>query len=185
MCGRYNFIWDKQIAEMIRLKDLVWGIDPDYELPDGEVFPGQRLPVLVPGGDKAKVALEKWGIKTEGRNSLLINARSETAAERPTFRPLWLNSRCVIPASGFYEFDDKNRKYLFTPQNAGMLYMAGMLAPSGFVIMTGDADDTVAPVHHRMPILLTAGRVVSYLNGLYPADSQFENNVMLNLSVCA
>jgi hypothetical protein len=68
MCGRYNFIWDKQIAEMIRLKDLVWGIDPDYELPDGEVFPGQRLPVLVPGGNRAKVALEKWGIKMDGRN---------------------------------------------------------------------------------------------------------------------
>ena len=119
MCGRYQFTagqWEeiRQIVQAIqrRYGDNAWQ--------PGEIRPTASAPVLLGRGPE----LMRWGYQLP--NTLVINARAETAEEKPLFRESIAMRRCVIPSTGFYEWDREKRKHLFHLPGEQVLYMAGL-----------------------------------------------------------
>ena len=102
MCGRYQFS-ARQSADLLRIAQDVQrrsGEGAQLPLPDGDVRPAQRAPVLVCRGGKVVSELQTWGLPgPSGR--LIINARAETVTQKSLFRRSIAARRCVVPATAF------------------------------------------------------------------------------------
>ena len=122
----------------------------------------QVAPVLVSRGEKIVGEFQQWGLPGFRGRQQIINARAETVTEKPMFRRSIAFQRCVIPATGFYEWDAAKHKYFF--QMPGQpLYLAGIYdtinGVNCFIILTTAPNDSVAPIHDRMPLLLSHEQV--------------------------
>ena len=160
MCGRY-LIDDDDNSDIWLLFNMP---DSLQNISRGEIFPTNIAPVINCNGATAA----KWGFPHWKSNGVIINARAETALEKSMFRKPLEERRCVVPSSGFYEWDrsggrKKAQKYLLRLPGENILYMAGMINVfrdasgseySAFVILTTGASDTVALIHDRMPLIL-------------------------------
>ena len=105
-------------------------------------------------------------VSPEFRNSKLINARAETVREKPSFRDAFKSRRCLIPATGFYEWKHEGRMkqpYFIKMKNGGLFAMAGLWeswqSPEGksiesCAIITTDANGIVGKIHDRMPVII-------------------------------
>jgi len=167
MCGRYTLFTDREIQE---LEAIIAKIDEDAgksKMKTGEIFPSDFVPVLLNEQNIVKPRLFTWGFPGLKNKQLIINARAETAGEKTMFRRALDNGRCVIPSTGFYEWDEKKRKYLFSLPGSGMLYMAGLYGRFDeehcFVILTRDANASVSPIHHRMPVVVRKTEIRDWL----------------------
>ena len=124
----------------------------------GDVFPSQNAMILKGEGNHLAAEQMRWGFPGFEKGKLLINARAETALERPTFRESVQDRRCIIPARGFYEWNKSKEKFIFERKETPVLFMAGCYnwyeGQERFVILTTDANSSVAPVHNRMPLIL-------------------------------
>lgn len=140
--------------------------------PRYNIAPSQ--PVAIVRHDHARrreMALVRWGLipswsKDPTKLSLMINARAETAAEKPSFRGSLRHRRCLVPADAYYEWagkDGKRRPYMLRPAAGGPMAFAGLwehwLGADGseietMAILTVPANADVARIHDRMPVLL-------------------------------
>ncbi len=131
-------------------------------------------PVLIARLDhkgERELTLVRWGlipswVKNPAEFTTLINARAETAAEKPSFRAALRHRRCLVPTDGFYEWTGKpgaKRPHLIRPRSGGPMAMAGLvehwMGADGseietMAILTVAANATVAAVHDRMPLIL-------------------------------
>lgn len=156
MCGRY-YVDDETARE---IEKLVRQVDERLRLnrPGGDIYPGGESAVLENRGDGLIAVKKRWGFPGFQNKKLLFNARSETALEKPTFRDSLLHRRCVIPAAWFYEWDPKKQKFEFFREDFPLLFMAGFYKLIGgeerFVILTRQANRSVADIHSRMPLIL-------------------------------
>ena len=155
MCGRY-YVDDETARE---IEKLVRDLDRKLQIErTGDVFPAQNATIIK--GQEHHLAAEqmRWGFPGFEKGKLLINARAETALERPTFRESVQDRRCIIPARGFYEWNKSKEKFTFERKETPVLFMAGCYnryeSQERFVILTTDANSSVAPVHNRMPLIL-------------------------------
>ena len=110
------------------------------------------------GEEGLKADSMAWGFPGRDKKQLLINARAETALERPSFSQAVSHRRCVIPARWFYEWNPEKEKAEFSRTDGSLLYMAGFYdlfqdVPR-FIILTTQANPSVRPIHHRMPLIL-------------------------------
>ena len=141
----------------------------------GDVYPSREAAILFlsdgRGGTAKTVSarLMRWGYEMAPHTRLLINARAETIDSRPAFREDYALRRCVIPASGFYEWKRTGResvKYEFTDPGE-ILFLAGIFRPEGdsgrFVVITTAANRSMIPVHDRMPVLMGAEEIGGWL----------------------
>ncbi len=116
----------------------------------------------------AKWGLVQFGSKDAKRASSQINARAETVAMRPAFRNAWQrNRRCIIPADGFYEWTgpkDARKPIWYHRPDGDLLFFAGLYESwqptpdtwqRTFTIITTTANGLLAPIHDRMPVILT------------------------------
>ena len=159
---------DPELRELVKEMNrsaLAAGFRKEPEKPleaEGEIFPSAVVPALALNrAGEERVFPMKWGFSQRGK--LLINARVETAAEKPTFRESWLSHRCVIPASWYFEWehDEKKRagqKYALRPEASGLVRLAGLYRLEDglpvFVILTRPAADSLLWMHDRMPLML-------------------------------
>ena len=132
----------------------------------GDICPSQVAPVLVSRGEKIVGEFQQWGLPGFRGRQQIINARAETVTEKPMFRRSVAFQRCVIPATGFYEWDSAKHKYFF--QMPGQpIYLAGIYdninGVNCFIILTTEPNDSVAPIHDRMPLLLSHEQVRPWL----------------------
>lgn len=159
MCGRY-FVNEEMIRGIRR-------IDAGMDMRRKDVCPSQDAVVLAGKGHRLSAEIMRWGFPGSRRSGLLINARAETALEKPTFRDSLLRRRCVIPAGGFYEWNREKEKAMFYRDGAPVLYMAGFYCPffetNRFVILTTCANASVSPVHDRMPLLLEENELEDWI----------------------
>ena len=149
--------------------------DPDAleELgPRYNVAPTQPLTVVVQRDEGRFVEIHRWGLVPAWApgatgSGRLINARAETAAVSPAFRVAFRRRRCIVPADGFYEWRREGRRrhpYLIRPKSLGPLAFAGLWAAwrnpvtgewlVSATIVTTSANDMVATLHDRMPVIL-------------------------------
>jgi len=166
MCGR--FVTDIPADELKRIFNLIES--PQLE-PHFNVAPTQLTTVVRNLGERNRLDMLKWGLvpgwaKDQSFGSHMINASSESVAEKPAFQRAIRYRRCIIPTSGFYEWshiEEKKQPYYIRMADQSPMCLAGLWeswkAPDGseldtFTILTTAANQLVAPLHDRMPVIL-------------------------------
>lgn len=166
MCGRYTLLADElQVRQRFNILDQVENYTPSYN-----IAPGQNVFAVIYDGTKRRAGYLRWGLvpswaKDERIGYKMINARSETAHEKPSFKNLLLRKRCLIIADSFYEWQQTesgkmvNRIHL---SDKGLFAFAGLWdkwqmderALFSCTLLTKEANDFMRPIHHRMPIII-------------------------------
>lgn len=183
MCCRYFFKnYDKDLgplAEKAAGSPLIQrfrSVHPAPLVQDGEVFPGDLVPVVASNRQKIiSVFPMLWGFSVAGRSAKIVNARVETAAEKPSFRDAWRNHRCIIPASWYYEWQKLPEeqgsvkiKYAIRPKDSSITCLCGLYRLENglptFVILTAAASEDLAHIHDRMPLILPKSAVRAWIH---------------------
>ena len=143
MCGRYDFGKGATDEKMVALIKAMESKYPGM-YKTGEILPGDTAPAVIARSDKIIPVPAIFGFPGFSGGRLLINARAETAAEKKTFAESMKERRVILPATGFYEWDAKKTKYLFTVGDRTVFYLCGLYrifdGQYRFVILTR-ADD--------------------------------------------
>lgn len=193
MCGRYTVFTEDEIIEMREIIAQVNRMFGDGAVATGEIFPTNTAPVLALEHGLVAPRPVPWGFPRWDGKGVLINARCESALDRPLFAGPLLARRCVVPSTGFYEWGAPNEpdpqttlfgdapapakrgrktKLRFRLPHESMLYMAGMIgtfpdrdgrARDAFIILTTAANASMAPFHDRMPVILAANEREAWL----------------------
>ena len=183
MCGRYNLVSDARA-----LVDF-FSLDNSLEVRSRyNIAPSQDIPAIRQGPSGRTVALLRWGLiphwaKEAKIGYRMINARAETVAEKPSFRTAFRRRRCLVPATGFYEWRSVaggKQPYNICMKDGGLFAFAGLweqwrggeegVVESCTIIVT-DANDLIRPVHDRMPVILDPGDYATWLDpGMQDAD---------------
>ncbi|NMG29614.1 SOS response-associated peptidase [Aromatoleum evansii] len=178
MCGRYALY-----GPASRIRDQFTADIDELNLPPRyNAAPLQELPIVRqrPTGERV-VHLLRWGLipswsKDATIAHKLINARSESAPDKPSFRAAFKSRRCIVPASGFYEWKKlagRKQPYFIHAAGEELLALAGLWErwsnPEGdtidtFTILTTEANEAVQAMHDRMPVLLGRGDYEAWLN---------------------
>lgn len=178
VCGRFTLtVPPAQIADAFDLDEA-----PDLR-PRFNLAPGQEIATVqqAPEGGRALVR-RRWGLvpswaKDPKIGSRLINARSETVAEKPAFRAAFKRRRCLVPADGFYEWAVTPRgpkqPHHLRRRDRGLFAIAGLWERwrvgeerglETCTLLTTEANATVAPIHRRMPVILAPADWPVWLN---------------------
>jgi len=158
VCGRYSLAPDesKEIAQIVAEVQSRFG---SGSIHTGEIFPINSAPVLLAEEQKMAPKPMTWGFPSFKGKGGIINVRGETALDKPMFRRSLLERRCVVPTTGFYEWDKRKTKYHFQLPGKNVLYLAGLWSAfqgeERFVILTTTPNETIINVHDRMPVILT------------------------------
>ena len=158
MCGRFGLfdgIDDLARHFNVRAEELA-GYSPRWNI-------APAMPILTVGNGNA-VSVVRWGIPASRGNRPLFNARSETAHRLPAFRDAFQRGRCLIPASGFYEWRKQpggGKVLVWAHRSDGKpLAFAGIIGhgsgdgQQAAAIITTAPNSLTVPVHHRMPVIL-------------------------------
>jgi putative SOS response-associated peptidase YedK len=165
MCGRYSIIPGNNVADRFQVEHIQEPLLPSYN-----VAPGATMPVVTRNSPN-RLELMKWGLipfwaKDPKISYKTINARAETVASSPAFRDAFKRRRCLVPASGFYEWRKTERgkiPYFIHLKDAELFAFAGLYDvwkdPEGnelrtYTIITTIPNDLVQPIHNRMPVIL-------------------------------
>ena len=160
MCGRYQLYLDADDKELNEILNAVRKNCPEYPLPTGDIYPTNQVPIIEAQRQNTAMEIQTWGFPNFRNKGVIINARSETAAEKSMFRKALQYQRCVVPTSGFYEWTKEGikHKYLLREKGSKALYLAGIWNifedVKRFVILTTEANSSMAAIHDRMPIIL-------------------------------
>lgn len=188
MCGRFELDLKLDLEELRKI-DLDIKSKTNVLYKTGEVFPTNIVPILANSNGRPELQLMNWGIPKWDGKGHVINAKSETVAEKRLFAQALYQRRCVVPSTGFFEwnkFDNskKKDKFLFTSANDRMLYMAGIynIIKVGdefrnyFVILTRSANSTIIDIHDRMPVLLYKNELKNWLGNEQFINLLFDRN---------
>jgi putative SOS response-associated peptidase YedK len=198
MCGRFTLFLP---AEQMQLDLGLGEIPVDYQARIN-IAPSQPV-AIVRNIDSRNLEWARWGLipswaKDAAIGSRMINARAETLPEKPSFRPLLHKKRCLILANGFYEWQKKEptkakgQPYFFQLKDEKPFAFAGLWdhwqpEPDKDVvsctIITCPANECVAPVHERMPVMLSADTCYDWIqpgsvDKLMPMLSPFDPTLM-------
>ena len=171
MCGRYAAA--KDVASLV--EEFEVARPPDETLPpDYNVAPSKQVYIVVDretdDGVQRQLRTAKWGLvpswaKDPKIGNRMINARIETAAQKPSFRRAWAKRRCLLPADGYYEWyagEGPKQPFFIHRTDGGSLAMAGLFefwkdGDDWLVttcVLTTDAPDALGRIHDRMPLLV-------------------------------
>jgi putative SOS response-associated peptidase YedK len=191
MCGRFaSNAKPKDVEKEFKLGRL----NPNLFEPRFNIAPTQLIPAVLESDGERIVAALRWGLvpswaKDEKIGSNLINARAETLAEKPSFKNAFRSRRCIIPASGFYEWAKKGasakQPFYFYLKEKPVFGFAGLWdewldKESGELvetctIITTAANEVLAPVHDRMPVILQAENYDQWLDEKQQSTERLQN----------
>ena len=171
MCGRFD-----QAQSNREIDDLIARLPPGSPpLKRGEIFPTNNALALVCSAGLPAPASIAWGFPRHDGKGVLINARAESALQKPLFKKALLERPVAIPTTGFYEWQaaaGRKQKFLLTDPVRDTLWLAGFWndfaheeKPRRFAILTTKANPSVCPLHDRMPVLLAPDEVCPWLLG--------------------
>lgn len=178
MCGTYAFRKaPREVRALLREHWRPIDIPDDLWMPSYKIKPSQLAPAIV-GYDAPSVEMLRWGLLPHWmreRGKAQINAKSETAAEKPMFRAALRASRCVVLADGFFEPKGTKQPrpwYFFQGEGESLIGFAAIYALSdpgdpasaGFAILTTEPCGAVASIHDRMPVMLSTENWDEWLN---------------------
>lgn len=186
MCCRFyikendpDFVPILEGAETSGLYPRIQKAHPDPLVRGGEVRPTDVAAVLAMDKQQKPALFPMiWGFSTPGRNVPIINARSESAAEKPTFRDAWEKHRCVVPASWYFEWQHTptedgrgtvSTKFAIQPKDTEIMFLCGLYRIEenklpAFIILTRQASEDVVSIHERMPLMLPKEAIKAWIN---------------------
>jgi len=192
MCGRFvrTFTVEELIEEMnevVPSASIVSRVSDELLDPHFNVAPTTLIPVLYVENTEFVIDVMQWGFQppkstsgaTSTMPSLVINARSETVHEKPMFRGLLHDHRCIVPMDGFYEWnrDDASRgkiPFYVTRDDERRMWVAGLWrgklhdpSTNGYAqvtLLTADAKSDIAHIHHRAPCQLTLDDAIHWVS---------------------
>ncbi|RXT52793.1 DUF159 family protein [Bosea sp. Tri-44] len=189
MCGRYAITLPPEAMR----EAFAYREQPNFP-PRYNIAPTQPVPVVRLDEGRRQFILMRWGfipgwVKDPKTFPLVINVRSESAREKPSFRAAFIRRRCLMPADGFYEWhrlgegrQQENRPYLFRKPDQGFFAFAALWetwhSPDGSEIdtvamVTGSANGQMAAIHHRSPVIVPPEAFDTWLDpAAEPADLQ-------------
>lgn len=182
MCGRFSLEVDQEyVMEVLKKEYEVKNVDELELRPNHNISPGQDILAIIHDGKQNRAGFLKWGFvppfaKDEKIGYKMINARSETVDQKPSFRSSFVSKRCVIVADGFYEWKNVNgnkEPYKFKVKEEELIAFAGLWSgwkkPDGKMlytctILTTKANEVMKDIHDRMPVILDKREVDIWLN---------------------
>jgi putative SOS response-associated peptidase YedK len=170
MCGRYTLKTPvEKLAEEFSFEASSAEVPPNYN-----VAPTQQVAAVLEEGGERRLEMLRWGLipswaDDPGIGSRMINARAETAPEKPSFRRAFRGQRCLIPADGFYEWKRTNgskQPYYIYMKEGSPFAFAGLWETwkeeggpeiRSCTILTTEPNGLLAGIHDRMPVILPSG----------------------------
>lgn len=170
MCGHFIVVPRDEIDLIIREIEIENHINimPDWPARRIDAYPQSIVPLIIPDGTGLASAEMQWGYSVPWKTGVVFNTRSETALGEKS--GMWadslLNRRCIVPSFGFFEphstekavspktGKEVKQQYRFDIPGGGLLFMAAIYENDRFSLMTTKPNDSVAPVHNRMPVVL-------------------------------
>jgi putative SOS response-associated peptidase YedK len=183
MCGRYTLtFFPDRLADRFDAQLPIEDFYPRYN-----VSPTQYLPVIR-NKDERRIEMLRWGLipvwaKDPSIGNRLINARAETVADKPSFRSAFQKRRCLVLADGFYEWIKASNGKIpvrIMLKSGEPFAFAGLWEswkdPAGesidtFTIITADPNQLIAPIHHRMPVILLPENETAWLDNDVDRDT--------------
>lgn len=182
MCGRFTVTATPH--ELINR----FGVVVNSNLaPRWNVAPSQSSPIITSQGMTNELEMAGFGLEGVIAHKSLINARSETITQKPTFASAFDAHRCLVVASGWYEWQEKKKPYHIQLNDGRVMAFAGLYFMKGkvknFVIVTSEATGNLATIHHRTPLVLASNKWQTWLQGtssqaealLQPIESAYFN----------
>lgn len=170
MCSRY-YLEETFLSDLAHtLQELDAKMNRQFPIAAADIRPTMSAPIIYSEAGQRIMAPARWGFHSPKGSGIIINARVETIMEKPMFREAAENHRCLIPASGFYEWDSAKNKFRFTSESRKTMYFAGIFTSEGeeshFVILTTAANVSMSRVHDRMPLVLQPVMFADWLNDI-------------------
>ena len=174
MCGRFAMTEsEEKVMNDFQIQHSEVLLEPRYN-----ISPSQGITVIVQQDGIRKLETRQWGLIPFWAKAPkpMINARAETASEKPAFKQAFRKRRCLIPASGFFEWakeDGKKQPYFICLQDKSPMAFAGLCeewyTPDGKIvktcaILTVEANSFLQFIHHRMPVILTPAKGMNWLD---------------------
>ena len=167
MCGRF-YVQSMDIDELRKIIEEIERHNSQtgegIKVKQGEIFPTDIVPVITYDKNGTPTpSLMRWGFTKPDGKGVIINARSETVAEKAMFRSAVMNHRCLIPALHYFEWDRSNGKkvkYAIKTEEEPVIFMAGIYrfeknsSVPVFTILTTTPAENITFIHNRMPVLL-------------------------------
>ena len=179
MCGRFAFYSPAEAAAALFGVTTTAEVKPRYN-----IAPTQELAAIRDSTDgERELVMLRWGLvpfwaKEPSIGNRMINARAETVAEKPSYRNAYKHRRCLVLADGFYEWQrqgDAKTPYFISLASGEPFALAGIWenwtdketgeSLQTTSLITTDANDFMAPLHHRMPVILEARTATDWLAG--------------------
>ena len=205
MCGRFVGAFSAEVL-MDEMSEALSGANMTLSLVDDKTLfapnfntaPTHTVPILRHEESVVVVDPMQWGLvpswsKDPNVGSKMINARSETITEKPSFRQSVPRRRCIIPMSGFYEWDrsDPKRKipYFVTREDGHLMLVAGIWTPSPaldgrhtFSLITRESVDDLSYIHSRSPVELHADDALEWMCNPVPPLELFQPEIQPRFS---
>lgn len=179
MCGRFALaVTDVEIRRHFNLDEL-----PEWQ-PRYNIAPSQDVPVVHQSGSGRVCEAMRWGLvphwsKGPDKRYAMINARAETVASKPAYREPFRQGRCLVPASGYFEWrktNDVRQPFFLRPQGATLFAFAGLWDEwrgeggmlRSFTLITTQANPESAQIHERMPVMINQAQYDLWLQGQEP-----------------
>lgn len=160
------------------LSEIADEIGAEYDAGTGQAYrarynvaPTDRHPIALARDGRRGLEMATWGLApARAGGAVLINARAETALVKPSFREAYEHRRCIVPADGFFEWQKTPEGRLpiwYHRADGKLLYFAGLFDEEAdgrrFTVLTTPANMLIAPVHDRMPAIIPADEVTTWL----------------------
>lgn len=173
MCGRY-YVSDetaKEIEKLIKQAEEKLRRESATALKQirsTDIHPADEAPVLLATGGGIACTWLRWGFPMMQQNrKLVFNARCESALEKAFFREGIRHRRIAVPAAAFYEWDQYKTKFTFCKNDRKTMFLAGCCRSyddgDHFVVLTTAANQSMRPIHDRMPLLLQEDEVADWI----------------------
>lgn len=177
MCGRFAQVIKheqlKKLTDELKLKESSEQLELNYN-----VAPTQTVGAVVMQGSVRYLGFFRWGLipswMKEVPEKALINVRSESIMEKPSFKASFIRRRCLVPVNGFYEWRQSDKQpFFFFAKGSDLLYLAGIYdawysADGSYIpslgIVTTEADAQMRDIHHRMPLCINASTADAWLD---------------------
>ena len=188
MCSRYYVEMSPELRPIIeRARNSSLAAKMVHDLgrtvkTEGEVLPTDIAPVIAPDSKgRPSVFPMIWGFsapdrKNTKRSQPLINARSETASQKQTFKDCWVRRRCIIPCSWYFEWEHLKKpdgttktgdKYIIQQEGSTVTYLAGLYRMEGsfphFTVLPREPSDELSKLHDRMPVILPKSLISEWI----------------------
>lgn len=189
MCGRFDVTTDAQaMIDFFEIEHAL--LDPDIWQARYNVAPSQDVAIVRDRGGGRELLRARWGLvphwsKEEKPKYSTINARAETVADKPVYREPFRHKRCLIPATGYYEWrqqDGGKTPYHIQLPERGLFAFAGLWdrwehgdkAFESCTIIVTAANGVMRPIHERMPVILNPAQYNTWLNTAHFNQAQLQ-----------